>query len=160
MKNRVLKILLLFICLYSTAYADNNKTESNGTIVYKNSQISSKVVASQIAVNQNYVITGPVAAFDILIDEKLDENDPRIKSIIYVAKQNLANSVLISYTNPNATELAQRILSIMNRYSIQTNRPELVVSQNKEDLKLVVVKIKYIVHHKLNTSTPVEFQNK
>lgn len=158
MKARNLKILAVLVCLSSTSFADNYKSESHGTLLFKYNAEASKVEASQVETGKKYLITGPVAFFDILLDEKLDENDPRIKSIIYVAKQNPANSVLVSYTNPNAIELAGMVVSIMNRYGVKANPPQLLASQNKEDLKLIVVKIKYIAHHKLNTSTPVGFQ--
>ena len=159
MKTKDFIILALFFCLISVSYADNYKSESNGTLLYKYNPVASKVLASQVESGQNFETTVVAASFDILLDEKLDENDPRIKSIIYVAKQNTANSVMVSYTNPNAIELAGRVVSIMNRYTVPTNHPLLVTTETKDDLKLVIVKIKYIVHHKFNTSTPFESQN-
>ena len=118
-----------------------------------------EVNSSDVAVEQDYIITDPIV-FDILLDEKIDENDPRMKSIIYVTKQNSDNSILVSYTNPNASDLAGRIMSIMNQYGIKSNSPQLLPSVYAGDLKLVVIKIKYIVHTKPNVSKALRLQNK
>ena len=152
---------LLIVIFSSTALADNSKAESNGTIVYQYTSHAAhnKLNSSQVSLKQNYKTSYPIT-FDILLDEKIDENDPRLKTIIYVTQQREGNSLLISYTNPNASDLAARIVLIMNKYGITSNSPRLIPSTGSADLKVVTVQIKYITSKKVIASAPVVVQNK
>jgi hypothetical protein len=51
--------------------------------------------------------------FDLIVDEDINIDDPRIKSIIYVSNAN--NYTVITYTNPNAGNLAAKIAEILER---------------------------------------------
>ena len=67
--------------------------------------------------------------FDLILDESITCNDPRIKSIVYTS--NNGNYVVITYTNQNANKLAQKIAEILSKQNVVVEKP-LLVEKNKK----------------------------
>ena len=153
--NRTKYLVYLF---FSTVCFAN--IESNGTIVYSYVPQASnlKVSSSTISSNSNIKHSLPIK-FDILLDEKITEDDPRIKSIIYIAKQSPANFVNFSYTNPNALDLANRLIKIFATFGLNTQSPQLVNSSKLEDSKSVNVWINYVQPQLKNQASAITKQN-
>lgn len=80
--------------------------------------------------------------FDLIVDEDITMDDPRIKSIIYAS--NRKSYVVISYSNPNADKLANKIAELLTRHNVIVKKPNLIEVTNKSKLaKYVVVYISY-----------------
>ena len=82
--------------------------------------------------------------FDLLLDEKITADDPRIKVIAYVSLPK--NIVMISYVNPNAKKLANRIADILVNNGVKVLKPVLV-KKDKTGASLekyVVVYVEYV----------------
>ena len=78
--------------------------------------------------------------FDLILDEEITEDDPRIKSIMYSSRQK--SYVVINYYNINAEHLANKIAMILTQYKVILKKPELYYG-NKVFEKYIVVYIKY-----------------
>lgn len=82
--------------------------------------------------------------FDLLLDEKITADDPRIKVIAYVSLPK--NIVMINYVNPNASKLANRIAEILVNNGVKVLKPVLVKKNtakvNVE--KYVVIYVEYV----------------
>ena len=114
-----------------------------------------KINSSGFNKNVVYKSSQPIK-FDILLDEKIGETDPRIKSISYVASQSSANYVQITYTNPNASGLAMDIAILLHKLGVRVEKPVMVNSVIPDDLKYVVVYIKYYqINDKQSASMPI-----
>lgn len=80
--------------------------------------------------------------FDLLLDEDISINDPRIKSIIFASNKN--SHIVITYTNPNAEKLACKIAMILTHENLIVVKPQLIEAVIYKKLnKYVVVYIKY-----------------
>lgn len=80
--------------------------------------------------------------FDLILDEDVTIDDPRIKSIIYASSSK--NYVVITYSNVNADKLANKIAEILTEHHVMVKKPGLINPQHQHNLdKYVVVYIKY-----------------
>ncbi len=80
-----------------------------------------------------------VMKFDLLIDEEVTIDDPRIKSIIYGS--NKKSLVKINYFNQNAKNVANKIYRILDMYGVSVSKPNFGTDpQNK---KYVLVWVNY-----------------
>ena len=80
--------------------------------------------------------------FDLIVDEDISDNDPRLKSIIYSAKSYKNSQVSISYYNPNAVTLATHLGSIIAGHGVTVLKPTILVnSQYESDSHYVFVTI-------------------
>lgn len=85
-----------------------------------------------------------VNKFDLIVDEDVSDNDPRLKSIIYSAKSYKNSQISISYYNPNAATLATHLASIIAGHGVTVLKPTtLVNSQYESDSHHVFVTIIY-----------------
>jgi hypothetical protein len=73
--------------------------------------------------------------FDLITDEMITIDDPRIKSIIYSSRNN--SKVNISYFNPNAKMLANKIAGILSTYGVSVSKPELDTDSHNNRYVLV-----------------------
>ncbi len=80
-----------------------------------------------------------VMKFDLLIDEEVTIDDPRIKSIIY--SSNKKSLVKISYFNQNAKNVANKIYGILDTHGVLVSKPEL--GTDLQNTKYVLVWINY-----------------
>ncbi len=86
-----------------------------------------------------------VIKFDLITDENISTDDPRVKSIIYSAKSYTGSKILVSYINPNAAELASRLAQVFMAQHLYVLKPQklgLVVANNNDN-KYVQVIINY-----------------
>lgn len=132
-------ILVVVFTLNACASFTQNKQTSGSQIFDGN---MSKLSSSG-SVTKKYRRSIPIR-FDLLLDEKITSNDPRIKTIAYVS--GTKNYVVINYSNPNADKLARRIAKILTEDGVRVLTPKLVL-ENTVDIKTnkyVVVYIDYI----------------
>ena len=80
-----------------------------------------------------------VMKFDLLIDEDVTIDDPRIKSIIY--SSNKKSLVKISFFNQNAKNVANKIYVILNTHRVLVSKPEF--GTDAQNTKYVLVWINY-----------------
>jgi hypothetical protein len=145
-------IIALFI-LTPFCYSENVQ-ESGATIVYSYDPQTVKtkqIVHSDNNRNNSYE-KSPAILFDILLDEKVNENDPRVKSIIYITKSNPKNYIQISYTNPKAADFANNLAILFSSFNIKVQKPNYYQSLSPQNLKNVSVKINYF-------KQPIEISN-
>lgn len=99
------------------------------------------------AENKGIVVSGGTNSFsvkfDFLLDENIDDSDPRIKSIIYSMKSYGKSTVSINYSNSNANSLAQNLAQIFNQHKLLVLNPQLVSQSKEVDNKNVLVTIYY-----------------
>ncbi len=83
--------------------------------------------------------------FDFVLDEYIKEDDPRIKSLLYIAKQNSDNVLEISFYNANASNTAKHLALLFTSLGIKVLDPvALPLSQSSEpnSSKYVIVGLK------------------
>ena len=107
-----MRLILFFICCISFANATQMINKQNQSIVMK---------------------------FDLLMDENIDIDDPRIKSIIYSSGKN--KEIKISYFNPNAQIIANKIYLLLDSQKSSVSKPE--HSLDAKDKNYVLVWINY-----------------
>lgn len=85
-----------------------------------------------------------IVKFDLLLDEQITEDDPRVKSITYSVLMNQGSTIKIYYQNDNAKLLSSRLLKIFHDQGV------IVVDKGQtsliHDKKNVWVWIQY-AHH-------------
>lgn len=80
--------------------------------------------------------------FDLLLDEEVSLDDPRVKSIIYAS--NNKSKIAIVYSNPNAAILANKLAIIFTQQKLSVIKPHLIDALKDHNLnKYVIVYIKY-----------------
>lgn len=84
-----------------------------------------------------------IIKFDLIVNDDIDENDPRIKSIVYSAKGDAKSKIYISYTNLNAENLALRLAQIFSKQNLLVLKPEYLLSNGTSNNKYVSVMINY-----------------
>lgn len=84
-----------------------------------------------------------VIKFDLIVDEDINESDPRIKSIIYSAKSYRQSKIIINYTNPNANSLATHLAQIFVQQKLLVVKPRQIQSSGFDDNRYVQVTIYY-----------------
>ncbi len=137
--NKMFNYLLIIIMFCGTVCAMEqrviiDKTQSNINLLTINS-------------DESYYIDSQSMMFDFLIDENVTNNDPRIRSILYVANVNPGSLIEIIYVNPNAEVFANNIATIFKTYHAKALIPQMVTIQNPLPFQLrnVVVKLKYLI---------------
>lgn len=105
---------MLFLALAPSTTLANMSTTSS---------VASSVIESEVSVKVNNV--SPVY-FDLILDEKISINDPRLKSIIYVSHTNPGSLVKIVYTNSNAKDLSEKLVHILGANGVKVSQPQLV----------------------------------
>jgi hypothetical protein len=116
MKNLLVVLLLLSSC---SSYVASNKYTPHK--INRTSSVSVK--------------------FDLLLDDDITVNDPRIKSIMYVS--NNKSYVVIQYVNPNAAILAGKIATILTNNHVMVRKPILVNGESSLN-KYAIVYVKYL----------------
>lgn len=91
------------------------------------------------AVTKNLVVT----KFDLIVDEDVNNDDPRIKSIVYSAKSYPSGRVIIYYVNPNAKVLATKLAQILTNQYLLVLKPTQIQSLTSDDNKYVQITINY-----------------
>lgn len=91
---------LLFLCIIMNVSAENCMHSTPATRI------------------QNLVI----AKFDLILDENVDDSDPRVKSIIYSTQSDKLNRVVVTYTNPNAGMLAARLAQFFTKHDLLVHK--------------------------------------
>ncbi len=86
-------------------------------------------------INKNLIVT----KFDLIIDEDIGNDDPRIKSIIYSANSYKPSKIIINYVNPNAEVLANKLAQILINGHLQVVSPQKILSIKPNDNKYVEV---------------------
>lgn len=83
--------------------------------------------------------------FDLLLDEKVTVDDPRIKSIVYTTKENLKNTISISYANQNAVPLVNHLANIFLDHGLIVLKPTQIIpdSTDSKIMKYVVIIVNY-----------------
>ncbi len=92
----------------------------------------------------SYVIVGGNSQsirFDVNKDKNIDSNDPRIKAIVLVSRQNSTAQIHIAYSSYEGGLLADKVAKSLLVYKVTVLTPEhsgiLVNNQFKEDKVLV-----------------------
>mgnify|MGYP000199120001 CR=1 FL=1 len=81
---------------------------------------------------------GDQLTLSTVYDEHINVSDPRIKSIIYVAKNNVDSVVIISYKNYDGKQIANNLASIFDTNNLQYSTiEELKQSQDKVIIKII-----------------------
>lgn len=70
--------------------------------------------------------------FDLIVDEDVTVDDPRIKSIIYAS--NRKSYVVITYTNPNADKLANKIAEILTKHNVIVKKPMFIENSKYKNM--------------------------
>ncbi|MFN7094856.1 MAG: hypothetical protein ACK4M7_05790 [Burkholderiales bacterium] len=124
-------LILISIWLPTLVFGANTLHES-----------ASNLVPSDTLANHKYKQSITIK-FDLLLDEKITQDDPRIKSIVYVATSTSNNLIAINYVNPNAEDLANRLADILFTLGATVLKPHLRdrKSPSLEQLKYVWVNI-------------------
>jgi hypothetical protein len=84
-----------------------------------------------------------IAKFDLIVDEDIDNDDPRIKSIVYSASSYQQSKIMIYYVNPNAKVLATKLVQILTKQHLLVFKLEQIQSSTLADNKYVQVIINY-----------------
>lgn len=104
------------------------------------------IITNSLAQNKPGVLPAHyslVVKFDLIVDEDVDIQDPRIKSIIYSAKSYQQSRVMINYVNPNAQRLATKLAQIFVQQNLSVIRPKQVQLSGTDEKKVVQVNIYY-----------------
>ena len=81
---------------------------------------------------------GDQLTLSAVYDEHINVSDPRIRSIIYVAKNNVDSVVIISYKNYDGKQISNNLASIFDKNNIQYSTiEELKQSQDKVIIKII-----------------------
>ena len=89
------------------------------------------------------LISAVVFKFDFIIDENITINEPRIKSLIHVAHHSKPGGLVkIAYYNPNAENLANRIMQLLTQAKIKVLKLKLLsdvlpTTGNKSDFEVI-----------------------
>jgi len=97
--------------------------------------IINSYAGSGIPVTKNSVVT----KFDFIVDEDINNDDPRIKSIVYSAKSYRTSKVMIYYVNPNAEILAAKLAQIFTNWHLLVFKPKQIQSTTSDDNKYVQI---------------------
>lgn len=65
--------------------------------------------------------------FDLILDEQINIDDPRLKSIIYVSSTNPGGVVKVVYTNSNAKDLSEKLANILSAKGVKVSQPQLII---------------------------------
>lgn len=68
--------------------------------------------------------------FDFLLDENIDEDEPRLKSLIYVALHKKNTIIKITYLNTNALKFSESLAHILIEKGITVLNPQQIVNPN------------------------------
>ena len=78
--------------------------------------------------------------FDVLLDNPINPNDPRIKSILYSVKQSPNNYIAVTYYNKKAKKIAKNMAKIFTDANIHAITTKLNLdASNKENIKYIFV---------------------
>jgi len=153
----VRKCLLIVLITYTNFILAIDKYDN--TVVYSNKPINNNSVQS----NNKYEIynyrKSQTILFDILLDENITNEDPRLKSIIYVVKN--SNSLInIIYSNTNATELANRLAQILSISGIKVIKPSQINASSIDSKSVgVIINYKQSLNKKFEASNNVKQKN-
>ena len=84
--------------------------------------------------------------FDFIFDENINQDDPRIKSVVYCARSYAQSNVEISYFNPNARDAADKLGLVMTKLGIRVLKPKQLANDTINEpsrSRYVLVKINY-----------------
>ncbi|MDQ5920316.1 MAG: hypothetical protein QG673_372 [Pseudomonadota bacterium] len=104
----------------------NVKSNNSESGIIKINNIASNVIESHeknSGIESGYFTSNPkdsiIIKFDLLFDERLTEDDPRLKSIIYVAASDQNKAIKICYQNDNARALVNSLVKIFKSKGLE-----------------------------------------
>jgi hypothetical protein len=113
-----------------------------------NSAYAHSIKGSGVLANiaYNKVKQSIAVKFDFILDEDINQYDPRIKSLVYCAKSDRLSKIEISYHNHNAYDTANKLGLILSRLGLTVVKPkQLAINHTDEHVsRYVFVKINYI----------------
>ena len=92
----------------------------------------------------------PPINFDLILDEKISIDDPRLKSVIYISIIRPGSMVKIVYTNQNAKDLSERLASILTKKGVKVSIPQLVQPARKGDNSMRYATL-WVIYPKCNS---------
>ena len=109
----------------------------------------SSALAESIAVankSQTTMKQSITVKFDFILDEDINQDDPRVKSLVYCAKSYPQSKIEISYLNPNAHDVADKLGSIFTKLGLIVLKPKQTLDKNIDKNTIsrhVMVRINY-----------------
>lgn len=142
-------LFILFCQLVNDCMADPQVNQENYSLINKESA------------GQNIIEHSIPVLFDLIVDEKITQYDPRLKSIAYTALSGPQKVVIINYVNVNALPLANKIAGILNNLGVVVLKPVILVEipGHSEQFKYVTVYIEYSNNRKDNDVKKVIKEN-
>lgn len=104
----------------------NVKSNDSESGIIKTNNIASNVIESHeknSGIESSYFTSSAkesiVIKFDLLFDERVSDDDPRLKSIIYVAASDQKKAIKICYQNDNARALVNSLVKIFKSKGLE-----------------------------------------
>lgn len=113
MRNiKIIVLLMLFLVTLNIIACANNKVND------------CYVLNSCIKTGESTITTTSKSMkFDYILDEFIKDNDPRIQSLLTIARENTGSKIEISYFNYDGKQLSERLYNIFKANNLLVDKP-------------------------------------